>query len=325
MHVLVTGATGFIGGHVVAELLRRGHHVRALVRAATDPGDLPTLGAEVVRGDVLDRAAVQQAMTGCDGLVHLAADFRLWVPDEQAMARTNVEGTHHVLEAARAAGVTRVVYTSTVAVLDATPDDPEPRLADARLMRGAYERTKWQAEHEARRLEREGLGLCIVYPTWPVGPGDHRPTPAGQLIVDFVRGRLPFYVELRLNAVPVEDVALGHALALEGGRPGAGYVLGGYNVTLGELLAKLARLTGRSAPRARVPVALVHLAALVDEGVVSRLTGHPPRVSRASAAMARRRLWVDSGKAVRELGWPQTSLDAALERAVSWFGAHGYY
>lgn len=326
---MITGATGFIGGHVAAELVRRGHRVRALVRPGSDAGGLAALGVEVVRGDVLDGPAVAGAVGGCDAVIHMAADFRLWAPPvaEREIYRTNVEGTRQVLEAARAAGVGQVVYTSTVAVLAPSPDDPEPRPARLTELHGAYERSKWLADGEARRLAAEGLPVTIVYPTMPVGPGDRRPTPAGQMVVDFVRGRLPFYVELRINAAPVEDVALGHVLALERGRPGEGYILGGCNTTLGELLVALARLLGRPQPRARVPVWLAGLAALVDDGLISRVTGRPPRVSRASAAMARRRLWVNSAKAEQELGlpageWP--ALESALERAAGWFGEHGY-
>lgn len=342
--VLVTGATGYIGGHVAAELLRRGYRVRALVRDKTDPGHLLTLGAEVARGNLLDAAAVERAVTGCDAVFHLAADFRLWAPDEQVIYRTNVDGTRQVLAAALAAGVSRVVYTSTIAVLIppaiepphgtsphtgqmqalASPGDGEPHLADLADLSSPYDRSKWQAEQEARRLAQQGLPLVTVYPTVPVGPGDRRPTPTGKMIVDRVRGRLPFYVRLPLNVVAVEDVAAGHVLALERGRTGEGYILGGRNMVLGELLAMVDNIVGRRRLRIRVPTKLITLAALFDEGIFSRLTGRPPQVSFASVRMATRCLWFDSRKAVRELGLPQTSVEAALERAVTWFRQEGY-
>jgi dihydroflavonol-4-reductase len=322
--VLVTGATGFIGGHVAAELLQRGYQVRVLVREQSDPGRLVALGAQVVRGHLLDTVQVERAVAGCDAVFHLAADFRLWAPDEQVIYQANVEGTRQVLAAALAAGVPRIVYTSTVAVLAPNGDDPEPCLADLAELKNPYERSKWLAEQEAQRLAQEGLPLVIVYPSIPVGPGDRRPTPSGQIIVDFLRGRLPFYVELPMNIVAVEDVAAGHILALEQGRIGQGYILGGQNTTLGGLFAMLARITGRRGPWARVPVGLAFLAALFDQGVWSRLTHRPPRVSLASVRMARRRLCFDSSKAVRELGLPRAPIESALERAVAWFREHGY-
>lgn len=348
--VLVTGATGFIGGHVAGELLRRGYRVRALVREKSDPGRLPALGAELFRGDLLDAAVVERAVAGCEAVLHLAADFRLWAPDEQVIYRTNVDGTRQVLSAALAAGVTRAVYTSTAAILiplapepprtslpdqdrlqgggpvqaQATAADGEPCLADLADLSGPYDRSKWQAEQEARRLARDGLPLVTVYPTIPVGPGDRRPTPTGKLIIDRVRGRLPFYVRLPLNVAAVEDMAAGHVLALEQGRTGEGYILGGRNLTLDDLLAMVDQFAGRRRFRIRVPIRLAMLAALFDEGVFSRLTGRPPQVSFASVRMATRCLWFDSRKAVRELGLPQTSVETALERALAWFRQEGY-
>jgi len=348
--ILVTGATGFIGGHVAGELLRRGYRVRALVREKSDPGQLLTLGAELFRGDLLDAAAVERAVAGCEAVLHLAADFRLWAPDEQVIYRTNIDGTRQLLAAALAAGVSRAVYTSTAAILiplapepprtpssgqdpiqggapaqvQAAAADREPRLAGLADLSGPYDRSKWQAEQEARRLARDGLPLVIVYPTVPVGPGDRRPTPTGKLIADRVRGRLPFYVRLPLNVAPVEDLAVGHVLALEQGRTGEGYILGGRNLTLADLLAMVDQVAGRRRFRIRVPAGLALLAAFFDEGIFSRLTGRPPQVSFASVRMGTRCLWFDSQKAVQELGLPQTSIEAALERAVAWFRREGY-
>jgi dihydroflavonol-4-reductase len=320
--ILVTGATGFIGGHVARELRRRGHEVRALVREGSSTGELPALGVEVVRGDILDPLALRAAADGCTAIMHLAADFRLWAPDKADIVRTNVEGTRQVLQAARAARVSRVVYTSTMAVLQPSATDSEPRLAPPRDLAGPYEHSKWLAEQEVLRAADDGLPCVIVYPTMPVGPGDRKPTPTGKLVLDMTRGRLPFYVAMDINVVPVEDVAVGHVLALELGRLGEGYILGGRNLALAELLSILSRITGRPRPRARVPLALAFAAALVDEGLLSRITGRAPRVSKASVRLARRRLCFSSRKAIEELGLPQTSVEAALERSVSWFRSY---
>lgn len=321
MRVLVTGATGFIGGHVAHVLRERGHEVRALVRRTSHLGDLPDLGVEVVYGDILDPASLRAGLEGCDSAVHLAADYRLWAPSEEEIYRTNVEGTRHLLSVVRDAGLSRLVYTSTMAVLAPSPG-PEPRLAEQADLAVPYERSKWQAEQEVRRMAADGFPVVTVYPTMPVGPGDRKPTPTGRVIVDFLAGRLPFYVSMDLNVVAVEDVAVGHAIALERGRAGEGYILGGSNVTLVEFLSALSRITGRPRPKLRVPIALAFLAALVDEGVVSRLTGREPRVSRASVRMARRRFWFDSSKAIGELGYLQTPMHTALERAVAWYQSH---
>ncbi len=321
VRVFATGATGFIGGHVARVLRERGHEVRALVRRTSHLGDLPDLGVEVVYGDIRDPASVRAGLEGCDAAVHLAADYRLWAPSEEEIYRTNVEGTRHVLNAVRDAKLSRLVYTSTMAVL-ASSLDAEPHLAALADLAVPYERSKWQAEQEVRRMAADGLPVVIAYPTMPVGSGDRKPTPTGRVIVDFLAGRLPFYVSMDLNVVAVEDVAVGHALALEMGRLGEGYIMGGSNVTLVEFLSALSRVTGRPRPKLRVPVALASLAALVDEGVISRLTGREPRVSRASARMARRRFLFSSGKAIGELGYPQTPMETALERAVAWFRSH---
>lgn len=324
MRVLVTGATGFIGRHVVLALSERGYAVRALARPSTDVSNLASLAVEIRRGDVLDETSCLDAAAGCDAVLHLAADYRLWARDPGEIERTNVQGTRNVLRAAARAGAARVVHTSSVVALQPSPVDPEPRPADPATLATAYERSKWQADREVEEAARTGLGVVTVYPTMPLGPGDHRPTPAGQMIVDFILGRLPFYVELRLNAVAVEDVAVGHVLALERGRDGEGYILGGQNVTLGDLLLMLAELTGRPAPRAKVPLGLAWLAAAAEDGIAGRLKGRAPRVSFGSVHMARRTLWVSSDKAVTELGMPQTPLKDALRRAVEWFRVHGY-
>lgn len=324
VRVLVTGGTGFIGQHVVQALVERGYAVRVLARPTADIAFLEALGVEVFTGDILDDTSCLAAARDCEGVFHLAADYRLWVCNPEEMERTNVGGTRNVLRAAGACGVKRVVYTSSVVTLQPSSTDPEPRPARLEMLATPYERSKWRAEREVEAMARAGLPVVTVYPTMPIGPCDRRPTAGGQMIVDFMRGRLPFYVDFRVNVVAVQDVAIGHVLAFEKGRVGEGYILGHKNVTLGELLQTLAKLTGCKAPRAKIPLGLAWLAALADDCVGSRLGRRPPRVSVGSVHMARRNLWVNCEKAAKELGLPQSPIEAALQQAVAWFQEHGY-
>ncbi|MEJ5369360.1 MAG: hopanoid-associated sugar epimerase [Bryobacteraceae bacterium] len=319
---LVTGASGFLGWHVAQALLRRGIPVRALVRR---PDAVKDLDAELVAGDLRDPAAVQRAVEGCALVFHVAADYRLWVPRPHEMYESNVGGTRNILEAARRAGVERVVYTSTVGcigfVKGGLGDETTPvSLAD---MTGHYKRSKWLAEQEALAAARAGLPVVIVNPTAPVGAHDVKPTPTGQTILDFLRGRMPAYVDTGLNIVDAADAAEGHWLACEHGRPGERYILGSENLTLKQIFDLLSQITGRPAPRLRLPWAVAFAAAAADT-FRARLTGSPPRAPLDAVRMARKKMWVSSAKAQRELGFRPAPAETALRNAVEWFLSHGY-
>ncbi len=327
MKALVTGATGFIGSNVVRALLQRGYEVRVLVRESSNRANLAGLDLEPVIGDVLDRASVARAVEGCDGILHVAAAYALWTPDPQLVYDTNVEGTVNVLSAARAAGVEKVVYTSTESTIGISENGclgNEAMFVEPSELAGHYKRSKYLAEQTALRMAGEGLPVVVVNPTTPVGPGDIRPTPTGQIVVDFVNGRMPAYANTGLNLVDVEDVAMGHVLALEKGRPGERYILGHENLTLREIFAALARVTGRPAPRLRIPLWLALGAAYASEFAARRLTGGPPRIPVTAVKVARHFRFFDCTRAVRELGMPQTPIDVALDKAVRWFREHGY-
>lgn len=325
--VLVTGATGFIGANLVRVLLAHGEEVRALVRSTSDRRSLTGLPLETAEGDLRDAAAVRRAVRGCARVYHVAADYRLWARDPAALHASNVDGTVNVLEACLAEGVERVVHTSTVGTigLSALPGrcDEETPLAPGQVQ-GHYKRSKLEAERAALRYAARGLRVVVVNPTAPVGPWDAKPTPTGQILVDFARGRLPAYVDTGLNVVHVRDVAEGHWLAAERGRAGERYILGGRNLTLREILAELADLLGRSTPRLRLPWAVAWLAGAASTAVADRITHRPPAVPLEAVRMARHRMFVDAGKAVRELGLPQTPARTAFADALRWFAERGY-
>ncbi len=324
--VLVTGATGFIGANVVRELLREGATVRILARPASDRRAVAGLKVEVVEGDLCAPATLRPAVAGVHTVFHVAADYRLWTPDPDRLYRANVEGTRAVLEAAGQAGVRRIVYTSTVGALGIPPDgqpgteETPVSLAD---MVGPYKRSKFLAEQVALELAARGLPVVVVNPSAPVGPWDVKPTPTGQMIVDFLAGRMFGSFDTGLNIVHVRDVARGHLLAAERGRVGRRYILGHANLALAEIFAHLAALTGRPAPRVRIPYGVAWLAAAGLEAA-ARLTGRPPRVSLTAVRMARKRMYFSPARAVRELGLPQTDVRQALADAVAWFAEHGY-
>jgi len=320
--VLVTGASGFVGWHVARLLSERGCTVRALARR---PDSVRELNVEVVRGDLCDPASLEQAVAGCGTVFHVAADYRLWVRDPDPMYRSNVDGTRSVLAAARKAGVDRVVYTSTVGcigfVKGGLGDETTPvSLAD---MTGHYKRSKWLAEQEALQSAREGCPVVIVNPTAPVGDHDFKPTPTGKTIVDFLKGGMPAYVDTGLNIVNVSDVACGHWLALERGRDGERYILGGENLTLRQIFSELAELGGLAAPKVRLPWAVAAMAGAASTGLAS-LTGREPKVPWDGVRMARKKMWVTHAKAERELGYHPAPAREALRRAVEWFRANGY-
>jgi dihydroflavonol-4-reductase len=323
---LVTGGTGFVGAHVVRALLDRGRAVRCLVRPGSRRSNLEGLAAEVVEGDLLDAGSLERAVAGIETLYHCAADYRLWTRDPGELARTNVAGTEHLLRAAAQARVPKIVYTSSVGALGLRPDggaaDEETPVARDEIV-GRYKKSKFDAERVAETWAGRGLDLVIVNPSTPVGELDIKPTPTGQMIVDFVNGRLPAYVDTGLNLVDVRDVAAGHLLAAEKGRRGEKYILGHRNMTLKEIFETLALLTGLPAPRVRLPHAVPLAAAAAATGW-AYLTGRPPRVSLESVRMSRHRMFFDARKAVRELGLPQSSVEDALARAVAWFREKGY-
>ncbi len=326
MKVLVTGATGFVGGNLARALVARGYQVRALVRPGSSTLTIDGTNAEVVHGDLLDRESLARAMKGCQAVFHCAALYTFWHARPQAIYRVNVEGTRNIMEEAARAGVSRVVYTSSTTVLGMPPkglatEETEPGPG---WLKGHYRRSKYLAEQEVWRLAQQGLPVVIVNPSAPVGPWDVKPTPTGRVVLDFLRGRLPAYVNTGLNLVDVEDVAVGHILALEKGRVGQRYILGNQNVTLRQMLVALESIAGRKAPRLRVPWAVALAAAWVTYLVEGRLLRRQPSVPLEGVYHARRPVYVDCTKAVRELGFPQSPVEGALEKAVRWFRDHGY-
>lgn len=332
MNCFVTGASGFIGANLVHELNARGHRVKALLRPNADLRGLHGAEYERVDGDVSDRAALQWAMRGCDWCFHVAASYHLWLRDYAPMYAANVEGTRNVIEAATAAGCSRIVYTSTVGCIGlpmessgtVTPTDESTPVSEAQ-MSNHYKLSKWKAEVVARELAAKGAPVVIVNPSAPVGPRDVKPTPTGQVIVDFLNRAMPAYLDTGLNWVHVRDVATGHILAAEKGRVGERYILGHQlgNWTMKEALDLLGEITGVPAPSFRVPYWVALSAARVNE-VFANLTGKPPKAPVAGVRMAKYKMFFNPARAVRELGLPQTPPRAALSDAVEWFRKNGY-
>lgn len=323
---LVTGGTGFVGTHVARALLAEGRTVRCLARPGSRRDNLEGLDVEIVEGDLTDAASLARAAAGIDTLYHVAADYRLWAKNKDDLFRTNVGGTHLLLEAASAARVRRVVYTSSVAALGLTADGA-PANEETPVVRdeivGNYKKSKYDAERLALGWVKRGLPIVIVNPSTPVGERDIKPTPTGQMILDFLNRRMPAYVDTGLNLIDVRDVARGHLLAAEKGRVGERYILGNRNLTLKEILDRLAGLTGLPSPTTRLPY-WIPLAVGAASSALARVTGKPPRVSLDSVRMSMHRMFFDAGKAVRELGLPQTPVEEPLRRAVDWFRANGY-
>jgi dihydroflavonol-4-reductase len=326
MTALVTGATGFVGAAVARQLVHRGTDVRVLMRSASDQTNLEGLSVTRVVGDLQDPASLDRAVQGCEALFHVAADYRLWVPDAAAMYRTNVDGTRALLDAAARAGVKRIVYTSSVATLGTTADGrPADETTPSSLddMIGPYKRSKFLAEEVVRGMAAAGVPVVIVNPSTPIGPGDVKPTPTGSFIVDALAGRMPAYVDTGLNVVHVDDVAAGHLLAYDRGTIGRRYVLGGTDMTLREILAECARISGRSSTPVRLPHAAVLPVAYVAEAW-ARVTGHAPRVTVDGVRLSRKHMYFSSSRAVQELGYRARGADEALHDAASWFRQHGY-
>lgn len=325
--VLVTGATGFIGANVARVLVEHGEDVRALVRERSDLRNIDGLPIERVRGDLRDSDSVRKAVAGCSRVYHVAADYRLWARDPREIYESNVRGTANVMEACLAQGVERVVYTSTVGTVGLSalpaPCDEETPLAPGQLT-SHYKRSKLEAERVALGYVARGLPLVVVNPSAPVGPWDVKPTPTGRILVDFVTGRLPAFVDTGLNVVHVRDVAEGHWLAAEHGRVGERYILGNQNMTLAEILAALAELTGRPRPRVRLPYAVAWAAGAVSTAVADWITHRPPAIALEAVRMSHRRMFFDPRKAVNELGVPLTPVREAFADALRWFAERGY-
>jgi len=327
MKCFVTGATGFLGSHVARQLLARGADLRLLVRPTSRLENISDLAAERVVGDLRDLDSLRKGMSGCEVVFHVAADYRLWAPDRQELYQSNVEGTRNILQAARDSGVRRVVYTSSVATMgfgnNGRPTDEQSPVALADMI-GDYKRSKFLAEQLVIEAGRGGQNVVMVNPTTPVGERDIKPTPSGQIIVDFLRRKFPAYVDTGLNLVDVVDCAEGHMLAMEKAQPGERYILGGENLTLKQILDRLAAITGLSSPKIRLPYAAALATGVVDTVVTGKLRRRAPRVTLDAVRMGRKKMFVTSAKAERELGWNPRPVDDALRRAVEWFRANGY-
>jgi dihydroflavonol-4-reductase len=327
VNALVTGATGFLGAHVARAVIAQGAYLRLLVRQNSNTNNIDGLNAERAIGDLRDPASLERAVAGCETVFHVAADYRLWVRDPEQMFQSNVEGTRNLLEASRKAHVRRVVYTSSVATMGFTSnrhlaDEASPvSLAD---MIGPYKRSKFMAEQVALEAGRTGQDVVVVNPSTPVGEMDIKPTPTGRIVVDFLKKKFPAYVDTGLNLVDATECARGHVLALEKGKSGERYILGGENLTLKQLLDRLAAITGLPSPEVKVPHFVAMGAAVVDEVVTGRILGREPRATIDAVRMGRKKMFVSSAKAERELGWKIVPVDDALRRAADWFRAHKY-
>ena len=326
MKVLVTGATGFIGGNLARELWGRGHDVRALVRPDSNILTIEDTGIERVSGDILDRASVDRAVAGCEAVFHCAAAYTFWSEDPQMVQRTNVDGTVNVIDSAVAGGVSRVVYTSTVSTIGLPKHGlgDEATSVDPQGLYGHYKQSKYQAEQQALKMAEGGAPVVVVNPTAPIGPWDVKPTPTGKMVLDFMRRRIPAYLATGLNMVDVADVVEGHILALERGKTGERYILGNQNMTLKELFIKLSEATGLPAPRLRLPYWLVVGAGYVDRTVSSGLLHREPTIPLEGILASKKPALVSCDKAVKELGLPQSPVDGALKKAVQWFAEHDY-
>ena len=327
MKTFLTGATGFLGSHVARVLSAQGAELRLLVRATSNLNNLEGLNAETATGDLRDPASIDKAMSGCDTVFHVAADYRLWVRDPEQMYRSNVEGTRAILEAARKNGVRRVVYTSSVATMGFTrngnPADEDSPVALADMI-GHYKRSKFMAERIALEAGRSGMDVVVVNPTTPVGEQDIKPTPTGRIILDFLKRKFPAYVDTGLNLVDVTECARGHVAALERGKSGERYILGGENLTLKQILDKLGAITGLSSPSVKLPYFFAFAAAAVDETITGRILHREPRATIDAVRMGRKKMFASSAKSERDLGWKLVPAENALRRAVEWFRGNDY-
>ena len=327
MKVFVTGATGFLGSHVARVLEENGSDLRLLVRPSSDLRNVNGLKAERVVGDLRDAASLEKGMAGCEAVFHVAADYRLWVRDPQEMYRSNVEGTRAILQAAKKNGVRRVVYTSSVATMGFTNNGHlanEDSPVSLQNMIGPYKRSKFMAEEVAIQAAREGMDVVVVNPTTPIGEQDIKPTPTGRIVLDFLKRKFPAYVDTGLNLVDATECARGHVAALEKAKPGERYILGGENLTLKQILDKLGEITGLPSPRVKVPYVMALATGVVDEMFTGRILGREPRATIDAVRMGKKKMFVSSAKAERDLGWKIVPVDGALRRAAEWFQTNGY-
>jgi dihydroflavonol-4-reductase len=326
MKLFVTGATGFVGSHVAALAAEQGAELRLLTRKSSNTGNLPA-GAELVVGDLRAPEGFAAALQGCDAVIHVAADYRLWVPDPADMYKANVEGTRELLRLAREAGVPRVVYTSSVATMgfDAagTVVDEATPVGEADMI-GHYKRSKWMAEQVALSAARDGQQVIVLNPTTPIGAMDTKPTPTGRIVVDFLNKNFPAYVDTGLNLVDVREIARMHLVALERGVPGERYILGGENLTLKQILDRLAAITGLPSPKHKVPHTVAMAYAFFEETITGKLRGKEPRATVEAVRMGKKMMFASSAKAERELGLRVLPVEDALRAAVTWFVANGY-
>jgi dihydroflavonol-4-reductase len=327
MKAFITGATGFVGSHVARALAAQGAELRLLVRAASRMDNIAELRAETAVGDLREPQSLKKAMAGCEYVFHVAADYRLWVRDPQEMYRANVEGTRAIIRAAQENGVRRVVYTSSVATMGFTREGhiaAEDSPVSIQEMVGHYKRSKFMAEQIALEAGRNGVNVVVVNPTTPIGEYDIKPTPTGRIVVDFLKRKFPAYVDTGLNLADVKEVARGHLLAMERARPGERYILGGENLTLKQILDKLAALTGLPSPSMKVPHAVAMGFAVFDQFFTGMIMGREPRATVDAVKMGRKKMYASSAKAERELGYRMEPVEDALRRAIGWFQTHGY-
>jgi dihydroflavonol-4-reductase len=327
MKVFLTGATGFVGHHVARALAADGAELRLLVRKTSKLANLEGIAGETHVGDLSEPETLRPALAGCDAVVHVAADYRLWIPDPPAMYRANVEGTRALLRMAREAGVPRFVYTSSVATMHFRTDgviineDTPVSLAD---MVGHYKRSKFLAEQEAIAAAEAGQQVIILNPTSPIGPNDAKPTPTGRIILDFLMGKFPAYMDTGLNLVDVAEVARAHGTALTRGQPGHRYILGGENLTLKQILDKMSAITGIPSPTVRIPFAVAAAYAFFEEWITGRIRGREPRATLEEVRMGRKKMYASSARAQQEMGFRIVPVSPAMRAAIEWFKAHGY-
>ncbi len=327
MKVFLTGATGFVGHHVARALAAEGASLRLLIRKSSSLANLEGIPGETHTGDLADPESLRPAVAGCDAVVHAAADYRLWIPDSPAMYRVNVDGTRALLRLAREAGVPRFVYTSSVATMyfftDGTiSNEDTPVSLDG--MVGHYKRSKFLAEQEAIAAARTGQQVIILNPTTPIGPNDRKPTPTGRIILDFLNGKFPAYMDTGLNLVDVAEVARAHVLALTKGAAGRRYILGGENLTLKQILDKMSAITGIPSPTVEIPFTVAAAYAFFEEWITGRIRGREPRATLEEVRMGRKKMYASSARAQQELGFRIAPVNSALRAAIEWFRAHGY-